>query len=253
MEALFARCQSIRSAQICVLCQKLGVSEKLRVLISSDPAVRSPQWDQGFDQMALLGPCLALCEGGIVDVNNLGELQPGDDAIWEAIWGVLWSAAWKTNVGRRNGDFQKNALFQGFIFRFHFCFWLCNQHKSHAMKIADQLINEGSCPSCAGWSFPTFPCRKNGSRPLNSGCILIYSDGTGSPEVTAATASSIEDAGKALPLPSAAGHLVLGELGGEFIRPPGWSHCTWGCENQAEQRSRPLVWNEPCQMTRGIE
>lgn len=81
MEALFARCQSIRSAQICVLCQKLGVSEKLRVLISSDPAVRSPQWDQGFDQMALLGPCLALCEGGIVDVNNLGELQPGDDAI----------------------------------------------------------------------------------------------------------------------------------------------------------------------------
>ena len=51
------------------------------MLISSDPAVRSPQWDQGFDQMALLGPCLALCEGGIVDVNNLGELQPGDDAI----------------------------------------------------------------------------------------------------------------------------------------------------------------------------
>ena len=105
--------------------------------------------------------------------------------------------------------------------------------------------------SSAGWSFPTFLCRKNGSRPLNSGCILIYFDGTGSPEVTAATASSIEDAGKALPLPSAAGHLVLGELGGEFIRPPGWSHCAWGCENQAEQRSRPLVWKEPCQNDTG--
>ena len=59
-----------------------SIGEAKRVLISSDTAaLRSPQWEQGFDQMALLGPCLALCEGGMVDVNNLGELQPGDDAI----------------------------------------------------------------------------------------------------------------------------------------------------------------------------
>ena len=67
---------------------------------------------------------------------------------------------------------------RGSFFRFHFCFWLCNHHKSHVFWNSwsvDQMI----IMSLAGWSFQTFPYPKNGSRPLKDAKDFFF-DGTGS-------------------------------------------------------------------------